>query len=214
MEPTSKERILKKIRKGLIESTSQPFTGVDINQSIYVSQFKPLDELFAEEFSKLTGQFIFCETIKEFIVSLNALTIEKKWENLFCWNHSLQKIFKRFDFKKCRVGTDIETADAGITTCEALIARTGTILLTSKQPSGRTLPIFPPVHIVIANTDQLVFDSKDALQQLVQKYNGHLPSMISLATGPSRTADIEKTLVLGAHGPKEVYVFLIDEPIE
>jgi L-lactate dehydrogenase complex protein LldG len=214
MEPTSKERILKKIRKGLIESTSQPFSGVDINQSVYVPQGKPLDELFAEEFSKLTGQFIFCETIKEFIVSLDTLAIEKKWENLFCWNHSLQTIFKKFDFNKCRVGINIEMADAGITTCEALIARTGTILLSSKQPSGRSLPIFPPIHIVVANTDQMVFDSKDALQQLMQKYNGHLPSMISLATGPSRTADIEKTLVLGAHGPKEVYVFLIDELIE
>lgn len=214
MEPTSKERILKKIRKGLIESTTQPFPGVDINQSVYIPQEKPLDELFAEEFSKLTGQFIFCETIKEFVVSLNVLSLEKKWENLFCWNHSLQDIFKKFDFNKCRDGNNIETADAGITTCEALIARTGTILLSSKQASGRSLPIFPPVHIVAANTDQLVFDSKDALQRLMQKYRGRLPSMISLATGPSRTADIEKTLVLGAHGPKEVYVFLIDEPIE
>jgi len=214
MEPTSKERILKKIRKGLIESTTQPFSSIDINQSVYVPQGKPLDELFAEEFSKLTGQFIFCETIKEFIAGLNELALEKKWENLFCWDHSLQIIFQKHDFSKCKIGINIETADAGITTCEALIARTGTILLSSNQASGRSLPIFPPVHIAVANTDQLVFDSKDALQRLMQKYNGRLPSMISLATGPSRTADIEKTLVLGAHGPKEVYVFLIDEPIE
>jgi L-lactate dehydrogenase complex protein LldG len=48
---------------------------------------------------------------------------------------------------------------------------------------------------------------------IMQKYDGALPSMISFATGPSRTADIEKTLVLGAHGPKEVYVFLIDDPV-
>jgi L-lactate dehydrogenase complex protein LldG len=45
----------------------------------------------------------------------------------------------------------------------------------------------------------------------VEKYNSNLPSMISIASGPSRTADIEKTLVLGAHGPKEVYLFFIDQ---
>ena len=52
---------------------------------------------------------------------------------------------------------------------------------------------------------------KEGLSKLKKKYNGKLPSMISTITGPSRTADIEKTLVMGAHGPKEVYVFLIDD---
>ena len=56
-----------------------------------------------------------------------------------------------------------------------------------------------------------MYDMKEALAMLMQKYDGAIPSMINLATGPSRTADIEKTLVLGAHGPKEVYVFLIDD---
>jgi L-lactate dehydrogenase complex protein LldG len=46
---------------------------------------------------------------------------------------------------------------------------------------------------------------------LKEKYNNEIPSMISLTTGPSRTADIEKTLVVGVHGPKEVFVFLIDK---
>jgi L-lactate dehydrogenase complex protein LldG len=52
---------------------------------------------------------------------------------------------------------------------------------------------------------------KDALQLIKSRYNDSLPSLISFATGPSRTADIEKTLVVGVHGPKEVYCFLIDE---
>jgi L-lactate dehydrogenase complex protein LldG len=46
---------------------------------------------------------------------------------------------------------------------------------------------------------------------LKEKYNGQLPSSINFATGPSRTADIEKTLVVGVHGPGQVYVFLIDQ---
>jgi L-lactate dehydrogenase complex protein LldG len=56
----------------------------------------------------------------------------------------------------------------------------------------------------------LVFDIADSLQ-LFKNEEAHLPSMISYATGPSRTADIEKTLVVGVHGPKEVYCFLVDK---
>jgi L-lactate dehydrogenase complex protein LldG len=56
-----------------------------------------------------------------------------------------------------------------------------------------------------------VFDVKDAFEFLQQKYGEQLPSQISFATGPSRTADIEKTLVVGVHGPKEVFCFLLDK---
>ena len=73
------------------------------------------------------------------------------------------------------------------------------------------LSIFPHHHIVIARTRQLVLDLKDGFQLLKNKYGNQIPSMISTITGPSRTADIEKTLVLGAHGPKELFVFLVDD---
>jgi L-lactate dehydrogenase complex protein LldG len=76
---------------------------------------------------------------------------------------------------------------------------------------GRSMTVFPPVHVVVAFTSQLVPDLKSAFQLIKNKYNGKLPSMLSAITGPSRTADIEKTLVLGAHGPKELYVFLVQD---
>ena len=66
-----------------------------------------------------------------------------------------------------------------------------------------------PVHIVIASIEDLVFDMGDAIVKLKGKYMDHLPSALFFATGPSRTADIEKRLVLGVHGPKEVYLFLL-----
>ena len=59
--------------------------------------------------------------------------------------------------------------------------------------------------------DVLVLDLKDAFKIMKDKYENNLPSMISTITGPSRTADIEKTLVLGAHGPREIFVLLIDD---
>ena len=213
MEPTSKERVLKKIRKALIHKTTVPFPNIDQSSSVYKAPADSLDVIFAQEFTKIQGNFIYCENINEFINAITQVAEEKKWNHLFCWEKPLQDLFQRFDFNKCRVGKSLEKADAGVTLCECLVARTGTILLSSKQLSGRALPIFPPVHIAVAYTSQLVFDIKDATQMMMQKYEGALPSMISFATGPSRTADIEKTLVLGAHGPKEVYVFLIDDPV-
>ena len=83
--------------------------------------------------------------------------------------------------------------------------------MSAAQKSGRNTSVYAPVHICIAFTSQLQYDIKDALRLIKEKYGNQLPSLITFATGPSRTADIEKTLVVGVHGPKEVYVFLVEE---
>jgi L-lactate dehydrogenase complex protein LldG len=82
--------------------------------------------------------------------------------------------------------------------------------MSAAQQSGRTVSVYAPIHICIAYTNQLVYDLKDSLQLLKDRYADHIPSLITFASGPSRTADIEKTLVTGVHGPKEVYLFLVD----
>ncbi len=105
---------------------------------------------------------------------------------------------------------ELAACEAAITSCELLIARTGSIVMSSAGESGRTVSVYAPVHICIAYTHQLVYDIKEGLQWLKEKYNQQIPSLITFATGPSRTADIEKTLVVGVHGPKEVYLFLVD----
>lgn len=211
-ERSSKGIILTNVRNALTKQTPVPFPHIENAESVYASSDEALEVIFADQFIKLQGNFIFCEDYKEFIENLNGLTIEKNWSHLFTWENRLQDLFIKHNFKKCRIGRDLQKADAGITLCEALIARTGSVLLSSRQSAGRTLPIFPPVHIIVAYTNQLVLDIAAGFDRIREKYNGSMPSMISLASGPSRTADIEKTLVLGAHGPKEVYLFLIDNP--
>ncbi|HRN49208.1 MAG TPA: LUD domain-containing protein [Niabella sp.] len=83
--------------------------------------------------------------------------------------------------------------------------------MSAAQASGRNTSVYAPVHICIAFTNQLVYDIKNAIEGMKEKYKTNIPSLITFATGPSRTADIEKTLVVGVHGPKEVYVFLVEE---
>ena len=108
------------------------------------------------------------------------------------------------------VKTGLANCDVSITGCECLVARTGTIVMSSAQESGRSASVYAPVHICIAYSNQLVYDVKEALQLVKDKYNNAMPSLIIFASGPSRTADIEKTLVVGVHGPKEVYLFLVE----
>jgi len=207
----SKGEVLARIRSALLQPTPMPFPQIDNRSNVYAPSDESLDVRFAAEFTKLQGQFLYCEDHKDFVTQLKNLTEERKWNHLFCWESRITEVLKRYDFRKVRIGQDIRMADAGITACEALVARTGSVLLSSRLASGRSLSIFPPVHVVVAYSDQLVEDIEEALSNLTTKYGSSLPSMISLVTGPSRTADIEKTLVLGAHGPKEVYVFLIDK---
>lgn len=211
LEATSREKVLKKVRKALIHKSNIDAVDVDNESEIYTNTEESLEITFAQKFSALNGSFIFCVDEKDFIQNLHALLKEREWTNIFCFEKKAQNalIKGQIDFSKDIA--NIKAVDIGITLCEALIARTGSVLLSSKQLSGRRLPLYSNVHIVMAYTSQLVYQIKDALKIIASKYGEALPSMIANISGPSRTADIEKTLVQGAHGPKELFVFLIDD---
>jgi L-lactate dehydrogenase complex protein LldG len=206
---TSKEKLLKKIRKALLEKRDNPYPNLE-DSPLYEPFDGTADVLFAEQFTAISGQFVFCEDEMQFIENLLELADERKWRKIYCWEPELQEVLTRFDYPYFETDKDFEQADVGFTLCEALIARNGSILLSNANMAGRRLSIYPPVHIVLAYTSQLVVDLKDGFRLIKNKYGQNLPSMISNVTGPSRTADIEKTLVLGAHGPKELFVFLLE----
>jgi L-lactate dehydrogenase complex protein LldG len=206
---SAKENILKKIRQALINPTPVPFPQSEGNSSVYTLQTQENEIEFAENFSRISGRFIYCADIAELTVQLEQLITAQSWAQVFCREPQLLSILEK-SLKGILIKEDLPEADVSITTCEALIARTGSILMSSAQDSGRTVSVYAPVHICIAYTSQLVYDIKDGLEILSVKYKDRIPSFITLATGPSRTADIEKTLVVGVHGPKDVYVFLVD----
>ena len=105
--------------------------------------------------------------------------------------------------------TDFEQCDVGISECDALVAQTGTVVVTSRSAGGRALSCLPPHHVVIAKRAQLVPDLPAAFELIKSKYGDNYPSMISFITGPSRTGDIERILVLGAHGPKKLTILCV-----
>jgi L-lactate dehydrogenase complex protein LldG len=199
---TAKENILKRIRQALSNPVPLPFPQSEGTTSVFLPPADELEIIFAEEFTKLQGKFAFCINEQDLQMQLEQLITSKEWSKIYCnedkWNPQFSNTI------------NLPGCDASITGCDYLVARTGTIVMSAAQQSGRTVSVYAPVHICIAYTSQLVFDLKDALQGMKDKYGSNIPSLITFASGPSRTADIEKTLVTGVHGPKEVYLFLVD----
>jgi len=205
----AKENILKRIRQALVNPTPVPFPQSEGNSSVYLPSKQENEIEFAENFGRIQGRFLYCSNSKEMILQLKQLISQQGWAQVFCREKELLPLLEE-PLKGLLISDDLPEADVSITGCEALVARTGSIIMSSAQNSGRTVSVYAPVHICIAYCTQLVYDIRDGLEIMTDKYKNKIPSFITLATGPSRTADIEKTLVVGVHGPKDVYVFLVD----
>jgi L-lactate dehydrogenase complex protein LldG len=100
--------------------------------------------------------------------------------------------------------------DVGLSTAQAAIAETGTLVLESESERHRLVSLVPPVHIAIVEASSIVLTLGEALA--IAHGNGlrELSPTITFITGPSRTADIELTLAIGVHGPQELYVIVKD----
>lgn len=211
-ESTSREKVLKAVRKALIHKSEADFSAADSDAEIYSTpEEEPLELLFAKNFSNLSGNFIFCEKREDFVKSITQLVHEKQWDNLFTSDSIIQDMLKQANVPFLSEEKDILKCDIGLTLCECLVARTGSILASSRQKSGRRLPVYSNIHVTVAFTSQLVYNLKDAFKLLKKTHDANFPSQVTIITGPSQTADIEKTLVKGAHGPKELFLFLIDD---
>lgn len=191
-------------------STPLPFPNSEGNNSVFTASREEMEVEFAEEFTKLLGRFLFCINRQELAFQLDSLVKKQGWKKIFTADEQLLgTLAAKWESEWEKTG--LEGCDVAITGCEALVARTGSIVMSAREPGGRTTSVYAPVHICIAYTHQLRYDIRDALQLVKDKYGQDLPSLVTFATGPSRTADIEKTLVVGVHGPKEVYLFLVEQ---
>jgi L-lactate dehydrogenase complex protein LldG len=206
MATTAKENILKKIKEALVKTVPLPFPNRDVSENIFPAKEEDLDILFAKEFTAISGKFCFCINKLELKKQLQNLITEKKWTKIFYKENTFVNQLVEMGIGEYN---DLASSEVSITDCENLVARTGTMVLSSANESGRTTSVYAPIHICIAYASQVVYDVKDALELLQKKYGDNFPSFVTFATGPSRTADIEKTLVTGVHGPKEVYCFLV-----
>jgi L-lactate dehydrogenase complex protein LldG len=100
-----------------------------------------------------------------------------------------------------------DTVDAGITTTLGGIAETGSLVLWPDVREPRTLSLLPPIHIAVLREDTLHPTLHAVMQR--QQWAADLPTNALLVTGPSKTADIQRLLVYGAHGPRELVILLL-----
>ena len=205
--------MLKDIRNALIQKVENPYFYVKSDPQAF-AEVDPIGEIaFAEALNAVGGQFVYCTHESEMLKSLLALVQECNWHEIWCLNPPVAELLDLAGVKVAggtKVGM-MDDMDVSLTTCEALIARTGSVLVSSVASDARRMYSYPEVHLVMAYASQVVPDIGDAYKLILARYGENIPSMITMITGPSRTADIEKTLVMGAHGPKQLIVFMIDD---
>lgn len=203
---SSRDIVLRKIRRALevnpiLPKHTQPHFK---EQAFSDSREQDLKLLFAEQFSAVGGSFIYCEQPQQLLNIISTLLIDATHNNkVYCPHEELQFALQDLSISWENQPTE---ADVSITNCRYLIARTGSIIVDDKR--NQLTSIASPIHIVIANDKQILFDLGDILNEEIAD---KVP-VISIITGPSRTADIEKTLVVGVHGTKQLFVILTASP--
>ncbi|HEY5813988.1 MAG TPA: LUD domain-containing protein [Terrimicrobiaceae bacterium] len=177
--------------------------------------FERRAELFRANAAELRAEFHLLGDSSEMETLLRTLSLAENWKNVashageltdkVCAGLGLPCLATDHSYEV----RDLEACDVGISQCDALIAQTGSVLVSATSAGGRALSVLPPHHVVLARREQLLPDLPSAFALLKRKYHSNYPSFISLITGPSRTGDIERILVLGAHGPRKLTIICI-----
>lgn len=217
-----RETILGQIREALKIAAPHPVSDAT-EQPVSTQKWLPLVgptvqeqiELFRQNAENLKAEFRVCADLNEAAQFVQTLVASNGWRKAaFHKGELTSAVASRLDLTKVATDNgyalnDLENCDVGLTECEALVAQTGSVLVSARNSGGRALSVLPPHHIVLARRSQIVPDLTVALQRAGEKFGDKFPSILSFITGPSRTGDIERILVLGAHGPKKLTILLV-----
>ncbi len=204
----SREKILSRIKTVIANRPKKSIEDPGFSKPVQIPVKGNLLDNFLMEFEENLGKAYLYNDLDELTKLFRDFLARSRLKSIHCIDPELQSVLMLIAVNFSSEKKDFLNMDAGVTSCEYLISSTGSIMVSSSQASGRSMNVYPPCHIVFAKKSQLVPEICDALSSITQKYGKNLPSFISTITGPSRTADIEKTLVMGAHGPKELVLFI------
>ena len=213
-DTTNKEQILAKVRNALIEKPEALFKDIDQRSETWVpiKEEDGTDITFVQHFKELGGIFIYLESEREFADCMKQLALENGWESLWCTSPAMQRLLAIHDIPFTTEKTrNPKQQLVCLTDCECLVAQTGSIVISDTLSQSQQAYANPDVLLVYATTKQIVNGMKDVFVMLKKKYQVERPSQVAIITGPSRTTDIEQTLVMGASGVRQVAVFLVEE---
>jgi L-lactate dehydrogenase complex protein LldG len=208
----SRERIFAAIRRGLLES--EKFRSERKNQSplkkILNGDFDSLFIKFRSELEKLGGETVVFDNQED----ASTFIAERAGQNVFVHEEVLSDHKRLLDKVKVPISMssnfgsgydkrDVAVFDSAISPCVVCVAETGTVVTANSMrlPAALVTSLF-----IIAGTHRLIPSLDDLFKDEYRDFKG---SNLFLISGPSRTADIEKELVTGVHGPKEVYVIFV-----
>jgi len=208
-ESTSKEKVLKAIRHAQIEA-DYPKKAMDIDTRSSI--FPAMDELpevyFANQLEQAGGRFIHCKDYLELRMSLKHIITHH--DTVYTNEPDIEYFLKENDINFFNHKQGVKTASVVITLCECLVARFGTIVMSSRQITGRKAHTLPQTHIVIAFQGQVLGELSAAFQFLRNKYGKTMPSMLTFITGPSRTDAMQGDFAYGVSGAANLYVLYLD----
>jgi L-lactate utilization protein LutC len=195
----SREAILGSIRSHL--AASPPADPV---QPVFLPEQTPLTtsvvDAFKQNVEAVDGHCVVVQTEQELIRILKNFSGRIAISDL--------PLLKRLEITPS--DNNIFEIDIGITTAQAAIAETGTLVLDSSRERNRLISLVPTVHIAIVDASSIFHTLGEALAFIRQ--DGNISPAVTFITGPSRTADIELTLAIGVHGPQELYVIVNEGP--
>jgi L-lactate dehydrogenase complex protein LldG len=235
--PGSRAEILGKLRLGLAKPSLEHHDGRQSEtrhiRELFASAY-PSDSLiekFRTEFEKVSGKLAICEnpdlvvdTIKDLILSssFNQVAVSKHPVcRRLCLVDKLrtgvpdvqfweEDIDSENSFERLSLRGTLAQVPLSITGAEYLVADIGSILMTAGAQASRQISLLPSTHLVIATPDQIFPNMAELFLMIQEQYGENLPgSALTLITGPSRTADIEKVLIKGVHGPTRLLAILL-----
>lgn len=205
---SSRETILRSIRTHL--AASAPF---DPPESVFSPSFTPVPEttpvveLFKQNIEAVDGHCVVVQTEEEIVQELTRILSNCGQRIAISDAPVLSRLIRGTVTPNA---SEIFEFDAGITTAQAAIAETGTLVLDATKERHRLASLVPPVHIAIVDAASIFQTLGEALAFIHQ--NDEISPAVTFITGPSRTADIELTLAIGVHGPQELYVIVNEGP--
>jgi len=221
----ARAQILQSLRNGATATSSLPnHHDVSIYRNYEAARQNSL-QAFSQKLAALKGEFYHAQDetaaakiLRELLngaadVNIKRLAARHRHallDRIFAADQWLAENVQTIDREKIS-SPDFAEFAVGITAVDFLVARTGSIVLSTATAGGRRLSVLPPFHTAIATAAQLVVSLDDALKAYHERGEPSRSSYATIITGPSRTSDIEKILVLGAHGPKRLAVIVVGE---
>ena len=209
-ERTLKEKVLKAIRHAQVEADyPKKAMEIDAKSSIYPAMDEFPEIYFANQLEQAGGRFVYCKDQLELMINLKHILTENH-DTVYTTEPDIEFFLKESGINFLNHEQGLKNATAAITLCECLVARFGSIVMSSRQLTGRKTHTLPKTHIVIAFRGQVISELSSALQFLQNKYREKMPSMITFITGPSRTAAMQGEFVYGVNGAANLFVLYVD----